>query len=252
VEHAVYVSSASVYNDHRTPGQRVDTSPTFPPFELERDEADIATDPDAYGQAKVASEIAFRDGFGVDRTFICRAGLIEGPEDEVHRYEYWVRRIADGGEILAPGGPDALAQLIDVRDIADWLLRAAADRIAGTFDGVGEPMPIGHLLAETAAGVGTHPAPTFTWVGQEFLEGEGVRPWAGERSLPLWLPLPDYGGFLSRDVTLSVEAGMHCRPISDTARNFWAWLRDREPVTSPGISRDDEAALLEKWRNAFL
>ena len=33
----------------------------------------------------------------------------------------------------------------------------------------------------------------------EWLERHGVEPWAGERSLPLWLPLPEYAGFNTRD-----------------------------------------------------
>jgi hypothetical protein len=104
-------------------------------------------------------------------------------------------------------------------------------------------------VAATVAGVGTSPAPDLIWVAQEFLLGEGVKPWAGERSLPLWLPMPDYGGFLARDVAPSLEAGLVCRPLSDTARDMWAWLREREPAGNPGITRDDEAALLRKWRH---
>jgi nucleoside-diphosphate-sugar epimerase len=96
VGHAVYVSSLSVYADVATPGQRVDNSPTMEPFAAGRDEADISTDPDAYGQAKVASEEMFREGFGTGRVFVCRAGLIEGPEDVMGRYSYWVRRLAAG------------------------------------------------------------------------------------------------------------------------------------------------------------
>jgi 2'-hydroxyisoflavone reductase len=249
VAHAVYVSSCSAYADNATPGQRADTAPLLDPFPDGRDEADIATDPQAYGQAKVASEIAFRTGFGPERTFVCRAGLIEGPEDEMNRYAYWVRRMAAGGDVLVPGRPENVAQLIDVRDLADWLLVAARDRLAGTYDGTGRPMPWAELMAATVAGVGTSPAPRLSWVDQEFLQNEGVRPWAGDRSLPLWLPMPDYGGFLARDVAPSFEAGLVCRPLSDTARDMWAWLRERQPAENPGITRGDEAALLQKWRH---
>jgi nucleoside-diphosphate-sugar epimerase len=246
VPHAVFVSSMSVYSDVGTPGQRVGQAPTFPPLPDDDDESGIS-DPTVYGRAKVASEIAYREGFGDDRAFICRAGLIEGPEDVMNRYAYWVRRIAAGGEVLAPGRPDETVQLIDVRDLADWLLRAATERIAGTFDGTCPPMSRVDFLTETAAGVGS--APQFTWVSREFLDAEGVRAWAGARSLPVWVPVPDFAGFMAWDVTPSFQAGLTCRPLSDTARDMWAWLRSREPAAEPGISRDDEAALLRKWRS---
>jgi 2'-hydroxyisoflavone reductase len=247
VPHAVYVSSMSVYANETVPGQRAATAPVVDPYPDDGDDADLS-DPTAYGRAKVAAEIAFRDGFGADRSFICRAGLIEGPEDRVNRYAYWVRRIAAGGEVLAPGRPEDLVQLIDVRDLADWLLLAAAERVAGTYDGANRPMARIDFLAQTAAGVGSDPE--FVWVSDAFLVSAGVQPWMGERSLPVWLPLPDFTGFMARDVTPSFEAGLTCRPLSDTAREMWASLRNREPASIPGISRDDEVALLKMWRGA--
>lgn len=245
VQHAVYVSSMSVYSDEKTPGQRAATAPTVAALPDDDDESGIS-DPTVYGPAKVACENAYRDGFGADRVFVCRAGLIEGPEDVMNRYAYWVRRVAAGGEVLVPGRPRDAVQLIDVRDLAVWLLLAATQRIAGAFDGTCPPMSRIDFLTETATGVGT--APEFTWVSREFLAAEGVRAWAGARSLPVWVPLPDFAGFLAWDVAPSIEAGLTCRPLSDTARDMWAWLRTREPAAEPGISRDDEIGLLRKWR----
>ena len=136
-----------------------------------------------------------------------------------------------------------------MRDLAEWLIRVAADRVAGTYDGANRPMSRFDFLHETAAGVGTDPE--FIWVSDGFLVDEGVRPWMGQRSLPVWLPLPDFAGFMTRDVAPSFQAGLTCRPLSDTAREMWAWLRGREPATEPGISRDDEVALLTKWWSAL-
>jgi 2'-hydroxyisoflavone reductase len=98
-----------------------------------------------------------------------------------------------------------------------------------------------------AAGVG---GPVeLTWVPQEFLLAQDVRPWAGERSLPLWLPLPDYGGFLTRDVTSSFDAGLTTRDVSDTARATLSWLRGAsEQPAGAGLTRDHEAAVLSGWR----
>ena len=79
-----------------------------------------------YGALKVASEQAVRTALA-DRALICRPGLIVGPHDPSGRFTYWPARIADGGEVLAPGSPDDLVQLIDVRDLAAWLLALIED-----------------------------------------------------------------------------------------------------------------------------
>jgi 2'-hydroxyisoflavone reductase len=254
VGHAVYVSSCNAYTDQATPGQRVDEAPTVEPAPPDVDET--AEDALTYGRCKVACENAVRDGFGADRSFLCRAGLIVGPEDEMGRFDYWVRRIAAGGEVLVPGTPDDAVQLIDVRDLAGWLLAAAATGRSGTFDGMGPPMTRAEFVAGIAAGVGA--AGDLTYVSQEFLAEQGVRYWGGERSIPIWLPLPEYAGFLSRDVSPSLAAGLRCRPLSDTARDTLNWLVAGPPTAIrstgvvPGIDRDDEIDLLKRWRASSL
>ena len=62
-------------------------------------------------------------------------------------------RLARGGEVLAPGAPGDLVQFVDVADLAQWLLYAAETGLAGTFDGMGAPLPRERFLAEVAAGV---------------------------------------------------------------------------------------------------
>jgi nucleoside-diphosphate-sugar epimerase len=252
VGHAVYVSTGSVYVDHTTPGQVAADAPALEPAPPEVDDPESRGN---YGPCKVACERAVLDGYGAARAFICRAGLIIGPGDRSNRFGYWVSRLVRGGEVLAPGAPDDLVQYIDVHDLAGWLVHAAATGLAGTYDGIGTPVTREHFLTHVAAGVAT-PA-ELTWVDQEFLLAEGVRPWAGERSLPLWLPLPEYGGFLSRDVSATLEAGLRTRDVAETARETLSWLAgEAVHAGSPGLpggdeaglSLGDEAELLQKWR----
>ena len=189
----VYVSSASAYADNETPGQRAADAPTLPAAPVEIDDP---TQFENYGPCKVACEQAVLAAMGADRSFICRAGLIVGPEDTSGRFTVLAgadgagRRGARAGAARRPGAVDRCARLW-----REWLVSAARTRVSGVFDGIGAPVTRADFLAGVAAGVGvTHPE--LTWVDQTFLVENEVEPWAGPRSLPLWLPLPEYRWFL--------------------------------------------------------
>jgi len=233
--HWTFVSTVSVYADNRTPGQRADTAllrePTAPEIEHSTEEI--------YGAAKVTCEQAV----GAD-AFICRAGLIAGPEDPTGRFTYWPARLDRGGEVLVPGTPDDAMQLVDVRDLAQWIVHAAQTGLTGRFDGIGRSMTRGEFLAECALGVDAHC--TFIWADRAFLEKHEVRRWTGPRSLPLWLPLPDYAGFATRDTTPARDAGLTVRPLADTARDTLSWMRERGGAVT-GLTADEESALLAAW-----
>jgi 2'-hydroxyisoflavone reductase len=249
VGHWVYVSSGSVYTDSATPNQRVAGAPIHDPAPPEVDDP-FADGFVNYGPCKVACERAVIDAVGVERAFICRAGLIVGPEDRSDRFTYWPERVARGGEILAPGTPDDLVQWVDVRDLGAWLALAGRDRIAGTFNGIGVPVPRGQFLDTVAAGVGASAA-HFTWVPDGFLVEHEVNPWAGPRSLPLWLPLPDYAGFLTHDGTEARDAGLTIRPLAETAADTLAWVhasRAGDDARKAGLTESDETAVLAAWR----
>ncbi|MDT4986888.1 MAG: hypothetical protein QOI74_982 [Micromonosporaceae bacterium] len=247
IGHAVYVSSASVYTDNGTPGQGVTGVAVYAPATSEQDDPS-GNDRGNYGPCKVACEQAAIGAFGPDRVAVCRAGLIIGPFDTTNRFGYWVSRLVRGGEVLAPGTPADRVQYVDVRDLAAWLIDLADAGVAGTFNGAGTPVSFEHFLHRVAAGVGRD-GPELTWVDQEFLLAWGVRPWAGVRSLPLWLPLPAYAGFLTRDVAASLATGMRTRDVADTARDTLTWLADRPtaPGDGDGLRAADEAAILAAW-----
>ena len=112
-------------------------------------------------------------------------------------------------------------QFIDVRDLAQWIVRCAEARHIGCFDGVGVPLPRGEFLTTCARALGADC--TFTWIDQDFLKSQDVRRWAGPRSLPVWLPLPEFAGFLTRDSTPARAAGLTARSLEETARDTLAW-----------------------------
>lgn len=225
----VFVSTINVYADNSSPAME-------PLVEAITTDVDLAEDPEAYGPMKVACERAVIEG--TSSSMVVRPGLMVGPDDGSGRFSYWPERLARGGEVLAPGSPSDVVQVIDVRDLAAWILDACAARTTGVFDGVGEIMPIARLLDEVAAGVGA--TGTFTWVDSDFLEEQGVEPWAGEGSLPLWLPRPEYDGMMSHDPRPAIDAGLRLRPVADTAR-------DTLDEVAIGISPVREAEVLAAW-----
>ena len=233
--HWTFVSTVSVYADNRTPGQRADTAPLKEPTAPEVEHSTEAT----YGAAKVACEQATGEN-----AFICRAGLIAGPEDPTGRFTYWPARLARGGEVLVPGAPDDAMQLVDVRDLAQWIVHAAQTGLVGTFDGIGPPLTRADFLAQCADPSG---APcTLTWVDRAFLESHDVRRWSGPRSLPLWVPLPEFAGFATRDTAAAHAAGLTVRPLAETARDTLSWMRTAGGAVT-GLTADEESAVLAAW-----
>lgn len=238
--HWVFVSTVNVYADDATPGGTPDSLPLV---EAREEDVDLREEPEAYGPMKVACERIVLDGAA--SAMVMRPGLIVGPEDPTGRFSYWPRRLGAGGEVLAPGDRSDTMQVVDVRDLAAWAVTACEERATGTFDGVGEPLPMGDLLAQCASGVDAEVS--FTWVDQEFLEAEGVEPWMGPDAVPLWLPRPQYDGLPAHDVRPSLAAGLTLRPLAETTRDTLAWLDVTPDAPVSGIDREREAALLTAW-----
>lgn len=234
--HWVFVSTVNVYSDDSTPGGSPDDLPLQEPITTDEDPSES---PETYGAMKVACEQIVREG--ARSSTVVRPGLIVGPGDPSGRFTYWPARIAeagDGGEVLAPGSPDDAVQVIDVRDLAGWLVHLAAERVEGVFDGTGRPTTRQAFLSEVARGVGVRPR--WTWVGQEQLAELEVPPWSGDGSMPVWLPLPEYAGLMAHDVTASFAAGLETRPIAETAQDTLAWLRDTRDAHVTGMTRQAE------------
>ncbi len=248
--HWVFVSTINVYADDATPGGGPGTLPLREPV---HDDVDLREDPEAYGPMKVACEQIVTDG-AASATLV-RPGLIVGPGDPSGRFAYWPARLADTAdhpEVLVPGSADDSVQVIDVRDLAAWIVTCAETRRVGTFDGTGlatTRAAFTDAVAAAARELGLHDptATTFTAVDQEFLTAHEVEPWMGPRAVPVWLPLPEYAGLMAHDVSASYDAGLTTRPLSETARDTLRWLRETPEAAVTGWSREDEEKVLAAW-----
>ncbi|HEX6887320.1 MAG TPA: hypothetical protein VF143_04365, partial [Candidatus Nanopelagicales bacterium] len=181
---------------------------------------------------------------------VVRPTFIVGPYDHTARFPYWVARLARGGEVLAPGDPEAPMQTIDGRDLASFtvgLLESGAD---GTFHAVDPepPASFADLLGAVADAVAP-PGTTLTWVPSAWLLGQGV----AEAALPLWTGSDDPEYALAMDPSAARAAGLRPRPVSETAVDTYAWLQSPEGQRlgrSAWLPPEREAALLEAWRGA--
>jgi 2'-hydroxyisoflavone reductase len=201
----VFVSSVSVYADLTTAPDEDAATHAAPGHE------DVGR---AYGALKAASEAEVRRRS--PRPIVVRPGLLGGPHDPTGRFTYWPVRIAEGGEVLAPAPADAAASVLDVRDLALWLVSLAETGVAGTFNATGVPTTLGHLLEGIRDAV--NPAAGLRWLGRDALRG--VEPWS---ELPLWAP--DAPGMLAIRPERAIQAGLRHRPLEHTARDTLDWAR---------------------------
>lgn len=243
--HWVFVSSCSVYAAHDTPG--ADESAALLPA-LDQEEATLET----YGEGKVACERAVLAAMGPEHSLVARSGLIAGPGDRSGRTGYWPLRFArpatEDGTVLVPDSPAQGTQLVDVRDLAAWLVDGVEHRTSGVFNAASAVLPLAEHLA-TARAVAGHQGP-LQLVSPQWLADEGVQEWAGERSLPLWLNTAGWEGFGARDTSAARAAGLRIRPLADTLADTLAWELQEGPdrPRRAGLSSSDERALVDAAR----
>ena len=128
-KHYIFISSIAVYEDFQNP-------PIDESHALARHRRPCASDKltgDNYGALKVLCEAVVEKAYGKHASII-RPTYICGPGDFSDRFTYWPFRVAQGGEMIAPGTPDDPIQFIDVRDLADFVRVCAEKHVAGRYN----------------------------------------------------------------------------------------------------------------------
>jgi nucleoside-diphosphate-sugar epimerase len=240
--HYVYVSSASVY----VPPPPMGTDETAPT---------VAASPDAsegdYAECKRGAELAVLEAFG-EHALLARAGIIVGPYEDVGRLTWWLRRSAEGGEILAPGPPEFPLQYVDARDLVTFALDAALGGHHGPFNVISRR---GHAtmraLLEACVAVAGAADAELTWVDPDAIEAAGIEGWT---ELPMWLPPGEFDGMLGFTVEHAHGAGLRCRPVQETVSDTWEWLSAspeqvprRAGLPSTGLDAARERQVLAEW-----
>ncbi len=238
VGHYVFLSSISAYAQDPG-GSDEQNTPLLSALDGERMEG-MAD----YGAAKVACEEHVTQTFGADRSLLVRAGLIGGRGDETGRSAYWpwrfARAVTSTSPVLIPDEPDQPVQLVDVRDLADFVVNAAQQRVGGAVDAVGPEHPLAEVL-QTARSVAGHSGPLQP-APSSWLTDRGVAPWMGPRSLPLWLGGDDTAyPMMRRSGHLARAHGLSTRPLAQTFADELAALSDPPAC---GLSDEEQQALL--------
>ncbi len=243
-KHYLYTSSISAYpmNSFQKPGK--DEEAATEPWPAGLDEKKFTME--TYGAHKARSEQIVMEAFPGHATVI-RPGLIVGAGDYSDRFTYWPMRADRGGEILAPGSPDAPVQFIDARDLGDWIVTMVEDGHTGIYNATGprKPLPMAGLIYACTAIVSNDA--TLTWVPDQFCLEHQVGPWM---EMPLWIPdEPDSRGFSQVSIEKAVAHGLTFRPVADICKTTldWAKSRPKDYRWRAGLSAEKEAAVLKAW-----
>ncbi len=235
-DYLFFCSSVAVYTDFSRPGLT--------------EAAATHAEGGWYGGEKALAERAVEERFA-DRFGVARFHSILGPRDNGHSFHYWLRRLAERDEVLAPGPGSDPVQQLDVRDAAAWIIDGVEQQRAGTHNLCGPPAAptFRELLEGARTAIGSEAR--LVWVDPDFLRREqGVHSFS---DLPLWAPLDEDPGFFQVDGTRATEAGATFRPLTETARDAWRWYRSHFfkdttfPVGGLGLSREREREILAAW-----
>lgn len=242
-EHWVFVSSGNVYARFDRPEQREDAE-TLPLLE-----SDVMESMEQYGAAKAACEALIAQTTSTSTRV--RAGLIAGHGDSSGRGGYYPWRFAHptGDDVLVPDDVDFPTAMIDVDDLATWLVTAAEQRVDGAVNATGPTTTLGHVLevartvAERAMG---RPSPRARPVDLDAFTAAGGRPWMGPMSFPLWIDDPEWRHFATLDTSRARSHGLHTRPLEETLAAALAFEETRDRPRQAGLTDDEERTLRDR------
>ncbi len=217
VKQYVFISSISVYKDNSVPNY--DENAPLCTLEDPSTE-DMGKDFANFGGGKALCEKAAEAAMP-GRATIVRPGYIVGPRDTSGRFIYWPVRSSLGGTMAVPGRPVDPIQLIDVRDLAGWLIHCIEANVTGTFNATGpqRELSMRQMVEGIRGGIGSEVG--FTWVDFDFLKSRGL----ADR-FPLYAPPSgDTAGFHRCNISRALAKGLKFRSVAETAKATLDWYR---------------------------
>jgi 2'-hydroxyisoflavone reductase len=216
VKQYVFISTISVYKDTSAPFDETAALNTLSDPTTEEMGKDFAN----YGGGKALCEKAAETTMPGRVTNI-RPGFIVGPRDTSGRFIYWPVRASMGGNMIVPGNPADPIQIIDVRDLADWIIHCIENNVVGAYNATGpeKELSMKSFIEGVRKGVGSDVS--FTWVANDFLESKGIH----DQFALYAPPTGETAGFHRASVSRALAKGLKFRPVSDTAKATLDWYK---------------------------
>lgn len=240
-ERYVFISSVSVYaSEHGHLSENADV------MRIEDPTVETITG-ETYGALKYLCEMA-SEYYMPDRVLTIRPGLIVGPNDWSGRFNYWVYRMQQGGDVLVPNAYHLCTQFIDVRDLADYILLMVEQSNTGVYNTDGDTsLTFEHVISTCALIADAHV--NIIPVAEHFLLEQEIQPYT---ELPLWIP-PEFGT-RTFDSTKALKTGLRYRSLKDTVTACAEWLASVQPVSKAlgrSLTTEREVELLAKWKGLW-
>ncbi|MBI1754325.1 MAG: NAD-dependent epimerase/dehydratase family protein [Acidobacteria bacterium] len=242
----IYISSISAYKEPNPENGTEDA-----PLATLADPAveEMGKEFQNYGGLKALCEQAAQKAMP-GRATIIRPGYIVGPDDPTGRFTYWPVRFDKGGELAVPGAPSDPVEIIDVRDLAAWLVHLVEQGTTGVFNACGPEKRLAWGTLVDAFQKHGNPSAKPVWIPADFVaKQEGLE-------FPIWAPYAgETKGFHTWRNDRAVKAGLKFRPAAETVKDTLAWFKTQEKVEKgrnklAGPQAEQEAKLIAAWREA--
>jgi len=254
VSQYVFVSTISVYKRNDIPN--FDESAALNTLEDPTTE-EMGKDSQNYGGGKALCEAAAEAAMP-DRVTRIRPGFIVGPRDTSGRFIYWPVRASLGGTMAVPGAPTDPIQIIDVRDLSDWIIRCIEQRTFGVFNATGPEKELSMSAMLEGIRKGVSADVSFAWLSNDFLADQKI----SEGQFPLYVPpAGDTAGFHRCNISRALAKGLTFRPVAETAKATYDWYKslpaDIQSRVAPQFATppsgepwlEIEKRLLQTWRD---
>lgn len=245
----MYTSSTGVYYPYLGKDIREETKPVL---KVPDGITKVQSLEYGYGVMKATNEIEVMNGFGKERSIIVRPTYIMGPGDQTDRFTYWPERLARGGEVLVPGKADDPVQYIDVRDVANWMIRLAENRKAGIYNAVGPASATGmHAFVYGVHAAFNSEASIVMIPDYDFLAKHNIM-----EPVPWIMPVGDNVGSALVNNKFAVANGLTFTPLAESVKDIHEWFNsDAVPEARRAklLSGDDslmknEKAIIAEWK----
>lgn len=243
VRHYLYVSSIAAYDSREYEKAGITEEAPLEPWDSAARK---------YNRGKAESERRLQSIVG-DRLTVVRPGPIKGTRDTTPDLFTWLMRAQSDSHHIGPGNGADAVELVDVKDVARFLVLAIHRSLYGTFNLTGRPMTFKEFL--NACNQATESDAQFEWIPQKFLLQHGLdtdsalKTFSG--NFPLWRPANAQPGLFQVSSDKAFRTGWKTRAFRETALDCLLTFRARRENLdwTDYLTAEKEQAVLSAWQH---